>query len=93
MDNYFNKLNDHLFTSLSKDEILKTSLWGESSQFIRFNNSKVRQTGLIDDLSFSMILICNNRKTSISMTLTGNTDTDKLLIISYLEKFKRSERK
>ena len=88
MNKYFSVLNNYIFSFLNKDETLITNIEGESSQFIRFNNSKVRQTGLIDDLSFSMILICNNRKTSISMTLTGNTDTDKLLITSYLEKLR-----
>ena len=76
MDNYFNKLNDHLFTSLSKSEILKTSIWGESSQFIRLNNSKVRQTGIIDDLSFSLSLISDEKQVSCSTTLNGNLDYD-----------------
>ena len=59
MNNYFNKLNDKLFSALNSEEILKTSMWGESSQFIRINNSKVRQTGIVDDLSFSLGLIFN----------------------------------
>ncbi len=42
MNNYFNKLNDKLFSALNNDEILKTSMWGENSQFIRVNNSKIR---------------------------------------------------
>ena len=88
MDNYFKKINEYLFSLLNKDEILKTSMWGENSQFIRFNNSKVRQTGLIDDMTFSMILICNNRKSSMSMTLTGAEDKDRSLLDLYLEKLR-----
>ena len=76
MDKYFSLLNQYVFSLLGKDETLITNIGGENSQFIRFNNSKVRQTGLIDDMSFSMILICNNRKTSLSMTLTGNENQD-----------------
>jgi len=83
MNNYFNKLNDRLFSALNSEEILKTSMWGESSQFIRINNSKVRQTGIVDDLSFSLGLIFNKRQISQSLTITGDfkTDTDKLLSI------------
>ena len=49
---YFNDLNNFLFSLLTSDEILKTGMWGENSQFIRLNNSKVRQTGIVNDLSY-----------------------------------------
>ena len=62
MSMYFTKLNDFLFSVLDKQEVLITNIIGENSQFIRFNNSKVRQTGLVDDMNFSMTLLCNNRK-------------------------------
>ena len=51
---YFNDLNNFLFSLLTSDEILKTGMWGENSQFIRLNNSKVRQTGIVNDLSYSI---------------------------------------
>ena len=88
MDKYFSKLNNFLFSTISDNEILITNFSGENSQFIRFNNSKVRQTGIIDDLNFSMMLLCNNRKCSISMTLKGNKNNDKLLLESYLNKLR-----
>ena len=88
MDKYFSILNNYIFSLLSKEETLITNISGENSQFIRFNNSKVRQTGLIDDMSYSITLICNNRKTSISMTLTGIESKDKLIISNYLEKLR-----
>ena len=84
MDKYFSTLNDYIFSLLSNSEILITNIHGENSQFIRFNNSKVRQTGLIDDMSFSMELINNNRTTSISVTLTGNENKDKVILLSNL---------
>ena len=88
MNEYFSLLNNYIFSELSKNEVLITNISGENSQFIRFNNSKVRQTGLIDDMSFSMILISNNRKSSISLTLTGNIDNDKSLILFNLNQLK-----
>ena len=88
MDKYFSNLNNFLFSTISDNEILITNFSGENSQFIRFNNSKVRQTGIVDDLNFSMLLLCNNRKCSISMTLKGNENNDKLLLESYLNKLR-----
>ena len=84
MDKYFSILNNYIFSLLSDSETLITNIHGENSQFIRFNNSKVRQTGLIDDMSFSMELINNNRTTSISVTLTGNENKDKVILLSNL---------
>ena len=60
MDKYFSSLNNFLFSILKNGETLITNISGESSQFIRFNNSKVRQTGIIDDMNFSMTLLSNN---------------------------------
>ena len=88
MSAYFTKLNDFLFSILDKDEILITNIIGENSQFIRFNNSKVRQTGLVDDMNFSMTILSNNRKCSVSMTLSGLENDDQLLLQSYLNKLR-----
>ena len=82
--NYFNKINDYVFSLLKGREILKTGMWGENSQFIRLNNSKVRQTGIIDDMSFSLCLIENERQATCSLTITGNFNTDCLLILNLL---------
>ena len=73
MNDYFKKLNQYLFSLLGKEEVLKTSMWGENSQFIRLNNSKIRQTGIVKDLSFSMSLISNECQVSLSRTIMRMT--------------------
>ena len=88
MDKYFNELNNTLFSLLTKEEILKNSMWGENSQFIRINNSKIRQTGIVKDLSYSMTLIANKRQVSHSLTITGVFDTDKIQLKSILNKLR-----
>jgi len=88
MDKYYSILNNYIFSLLDSNETLITNISGENSQFIRLNNSKVRQTGLIDDMSFSMTLISNNRKTAISTTLKGNEKKDKMLISECLNKLR-----
>ena len=88
MNKYFSILNNNLFSLAGKDEVLITNFSGESSQFIRFNNAKIRQTGIVDDINFSITLISNNRKCSVSMTLKGLELDDKMLIESYLNKLR-----
>ena len=88
MDKYFNELNNALFSLLTKDEILKNSMWGENSQFIRINNSKIRQTGIVKDLSYSMTLISNKRQVSHSLTITGVLDVDKTKLENILNKLR-----
>ena len=88
MNKYFSLINSYLFSLSSKEEILITNFSGESSQFIRFNNAKIRQTGLVDDINYSIILIANNKKCSVSMTLKGIEADDKLVIESYLNKLR-----
>ena len=84
-NDYYNDLNSYLFSLLNKDEIIKTSIWGENSQFIRLNNSKIRQTGIVNDLSYSITLIANKRQVSSSFTLNGNINYDKGLLKTILK--------
>ena len=89
MNEYFDKLNILLFSLLNSGEILKTGMWGENSQFIRINGAKVRQTGIVNDLSYSLTLISNKRQTSYSLTITGILETDKNKLITILNKLRK----
>ena len=82
---YYNNLNSYLFSLLKSKEIIKTSMWGENSQFIRLNNSKIRQTGIVTDLSYNISLISNKRQVSCSFTLNGIMNNDKNLLKSVLQ--------
>ena len=88
MNNYFEQLNKNLFSILNDGEILKTGMWGENSQFIRINGAKIRQTGIVNDLSYSMTLISNNRQASHSLTITGKIETDKNRLLSVINKLR-----
>ena len=76
MENKFKSLSKKLFSQLKKDEILTVSFVGENSQFIRLNNAKVRQTGLVDDADIKLKMIANNRTCSGSYTLSGDDGVD-----------------
>tara|TARA_B100000700_G_C15015785_1_gene843201 strand:+ start:306 stop:1628 length:1323 start_codon:yes stop_codon:yes gene_type:complete len=76
MENIFNTLSESLFIELKNEESLILSFSGENSQFIRFNNATVRQTGLIDDADMELKFIVNNRTVHGGFTVSGNFDTD-----------------
>jgi len=76
MEIIFNKLSESLFSELQNGENLILSFSGESSQFIRFNNANVRQTGLVDDSDLSLKFISNKRSVHGGFTVSGNFDID-----------------
>jgi len=76
MEQIFNKISEQLYSELKSDEYLTLSLGGENSQFIRINNAKVRQTGLVNNADLVFDLVQNNRNTKSSITLTGDYNTD-----------------
>ncbi len=67
----FNLLCEIVFAELNEGEHLTVNFGGENSQFIRVNNAKVRQTGLVDDTEISLELIHNRRICHGSVTARG----------------------
>ncbi len=80
----FKIFSTKLFDSLLKDEILKMTFSGESSQFIRINNAKIRQTGYVDDADVELTLIFNNRTCSRSFTYNNDADNNLKTALSVL---------
>ena len=72
MEELFNNISEKILSCINDDEHLKLSINGEKSQFIRFSQSKVRQSGIVEDASLSMSLIQNGKTCDSSFTLTGN---------------------
>ena len=68
MEHLFNQFCDYIIGQLNNSEHLIISFGGETSQFIRLNDAKVRQTGIINDASLSLNLIDNNRSCRGSFT-------------------------
>ena len=59
MEKIFNTLSESLFRKIQAKENLIISFSGENSQFIRFNNATIRQTGLVDDAEIMLKFIAN----------------------------------
>ncbi|WP_017293140.1 TldD/PmbA family protein [Geminocystis herdmanii] len=74
--NSFNIVNEKLYNQLKSDEYLIVQLRAENTQFIRFNNAKIRQTGVVIDGEITLKLITNKRVTYAEFPLTGDVDID-----------------
>ncbi len=76
MERTFNKLCESLFSKLDEGENLVLSLNGENSQFVRFNNASIRQTGLVDDADLGLKFISNGSTCNGGFTISGDSDID-----------------
>lgn len=85
MQNYFYQLSTFLFKHLQQDEVLTCCLTGENSDFVRLNNSKVRQAGSVMQQEFTIRLINSCKQISTSMMLCGNTGQDESMAKSALQ--------
>ena len=88
MEKIFNSLSEKLINSLEIGEHLKVSINGELSQFIRFTQSKVRQSGLVDDAALIISLIKDGRNCSGSFTLSGIDKSDEKTAIDELNRLR-----
>ena len=76
MKKVFKSISESLFKELKSGEDVILSFSGENSQFIRFNNASVRQTGLVDDADIELKFISNNRICGGGFTISGNMEID-----------------
>ncbi len=76
MEQIFNKISDQIYSDLKNDEYLTLSLSGENSQFIRINNAKIRQTGLVNNTDISFDFIYDNRNCQGQITLSDDYEND-----------------
>ncbi|MFL2983735.1 MAG: TldD/PmbA family protein [Candidatus Neomarinimicrobiota bacterium] len=76
MESTFNILCESLFSKLENTESLTLSFNGENSQFVRFNNASVRQTGIVDDAELGLKFISNGRTCNGGFTVSGDIDID-----------------
>lgn len=86
----FNPISEKLFNLLKNSEYLIIQLRGENTHFIRFNNAKVRQNGIVIDAEIYLKLISNNKTAYANFPLTGNEELDWSLALENLE-YLRSE--
>ncbi|MGG6297494.1 TldD/PmbA family protein [Leptolyngbya sp. AN02str] len=75
-ESIFFTIQQAIAAELQTEEQFTLSLIGESSQFMRFNGAKVRQTGSVTDCSVTLSLMAHERTSSQTMSLMGDRDRD-----------------
>ncbi|MFM7885390.1 MAG: metallopeptidase TldD-related protein [Pseudanabaena sp.] len=76
LEHAFYQLADYLIDSLHFGEYLTISLASERSQFTRFNNAKVRQSGMVADGNVTIYLMYNQREAYAEFPFTSDHTID-----------------
>lgn len=76
MQSYFLSLAAHIETQLAANEVSTTLLSAESSDFVRFNRSAIRQPGHVLQLILNLQLIKGQTHAAMSFNLSGEMDMD-----------------
>lgn len=76
MRDYFHTLAERLQARLQGDEILTLSLSGEETDFVRFNQARVRQAGHVRQAAVRLELIQGRRHGVLDYELQRHLDTD-----------------
>lgn len=76
MKKYLNVLSQNLFSELKNEEILELSLHSENSDFVRFNQSKIRQNTTVSQHELSLNYRKAQRAYSARLSLTLDIETD-----------------
>lgn len=89
MQEYFYDLATALEKKLHADEVCLCNFSGEESDFIRFNQSKIRQAGYVTQRYFNLELIQGQRHVAINLSLNGDYPADLALLHSQLKKLRQ----
>ena len=73
-ESVFSQLADALASACSAHYTLTIS--GETSQFVRFNRARIRQTGQVKDGSLTLTLMQDDRTASATVPFVGEFDAD-----------------
>ncbi len=81
---YFDELVTGATAALVGDEVLLANISGERTDFIRLNNSDVRQAGTIDQQTLAVDLVEGQRHTGGSIRLSGDRSVDDVRLAALL---------
>ena len=77
---YFFALADEVTARTKPGEIALLNLRGETSDFIRYNRTRIRQFGRVRQARLRVTLIYNQRQASAAMDLRADLDADRALL-------------
>lgn len=84
MQEYFHALADHMQSLTRAGEITTAWLAAETSDFVRFNRSAVRQAMNIRQIALTLALIARDRRIEVRTTLAGRLADDRTTLATLL---------
>ncbi len=80
----FEKARDLLFSQLQKEEGLNLNMSGETTEFVRFNQNKIRQATKVEQADLFMELSFNKKKVSFQTELSRNPEQNEKRLLENL---------
>ena len=71
----FYSICSQVFDSLKEQEQLTIYFEGENSQYFRFNDSKLRQSGIIEDYAVTISIFNGKKSLQSSTTISADIDS------------------
>jgi predicted Zn-dependent protease len=87
--NYLKKFSENLFSELKNHEDVSLNLHSEESDFIRFNNSKVRQNTSVNQHEVNFVYQADQRQYKSAVSLTLDLEHDTQFIKTKLDEVRR----
>lgn len=88
MQEYFYHIADLITQLLSGDEVYTCSFSAESSDFVRFNRSRVRQAGHVLQRTLSLDLISGRQHATGALALSGDGELDRARLARLVEQLR-----
>ncbi len=85
MRTYFETLATALESRTRPGEVILSRMSAEDSDFIRFNQSRVRQATGVKQVNWTLTLIEGTRRIDAAVTLTGRVDADRETLTGLLD--------
>src|SRR6476620_1780321 len=89
MKDHFFALAERLTRAMTGNEIVLCYLSAERSEFVRFNKSRVRQAGAVEQIYLSIRLVSGRRQASATITLS-NAPEDAELALATLTRLRET---
>lgn len=88
LQEYFHDLQHAIGAALRKDEMFTCSFDAEASDFVRFNQGRVRQAGRVEQGALNLRLLATRRQAFAQCTLSGQLEDDLRLIALLMSKLR-----
>ena len=89
LETHFQQMVSALCDRCSAEEQVRLNFLGEQSQFIRFNQAKVRQIGTVRDGQLTLTLMTQQRNAAQTIPVTGVWDQDWATLLDAFDALRR----